>query len=80
MRSRATLAAIIVAIFVVGAATAPPVSAASARDACSLLTQGQISPGLGVSVEVGEHVAASAPGLCGWAPPGGPTINGMKGT
>ncbi len=34
MLSRATLAAIIVAIFVVGAATAPPVSAASTRDAC----------------------------------------------
>jgi hypothetical protein len=78
MRSRATLAAIIVAIFVVGAATAPPVSAASTRDACSLLTQAQISAELGVPVEAGEHVVASAPGLCGWAPPGGPTINGRK--
>jgi hypothetical protein len=78
MRSRVTLAAIIVAIFVVGAATAPPVSAASTRDACSLLTQGQISAELGVSVEAGEHVVASAPGLCGWAPSGGPTINGRK--
>ena len=80
MRSRATLAAIIVAIFVVGASTAPPVSAASPRDACLLLTQDQISTELGVSVQAGEHVVASAPGLCGWAPPGGPTINGMKGT
>ena len=78
MRSRATLAAaIIVAIFVVGATTAPPVSA-STRDACLLLTQAQISAELGVSVEAGEHVVASAPGLCGWAPPGGPAINGRK--
>jgi hypothetical protein len=75
MLSRATLAAIIVAIFVVGAATAPPVSAASTRDAGSLLTQAQISAELGVSVEAGDHVVASAPGLCGWAPPGGPTYN-----
>jgi hypothetical protein len=80
MRSRATLAAIIVAIFVVGAATAPPVSAASTRDACSLLTQGQISADLGVSVEVGEDVVQVPRGLWGWAPRGGPTINGMKGT
>jgi hypothetical protein len=78
MRSRATLAAIIAAIFVVGAATAPPVSAASTRDACSLLNSRPDKPELGVSVEAGEHVVASAPGLCGWAPPGGPTINGRK--
>ena len=78
MRSKTTLAAIIVAIFVVGAATAPPVSAAPPRDACSLLTQAQISAELGVSVQAGEHVVANAPGLCGWAPPGGPTISGRK--
>ncbi len=47
-------------------------------DACTLLTQAQVGAALGVAVEPGKPIVASNPRICGWAPPGGPTITGKK--
>jgi hypothetical protein len=52
-----SLAPIVLAIFIVGAATAPSANAAPAPpdDACSLLTQAQVSAALSVSVGAGSY-------------------------
>lgn len=47
-------------------------------DACSLFTTSQVSAVLGVGVSDGQHPIASSLLLCGWAPPGGPQIDGKK--
>jgi hypothetical protein len=47
-------------------------------DACSLFTASQVSAILGVGVSDGQHPIASSLLLCGWAPAGGPQINGKK--
>ncbi len=39
-------------------------------DACSLLTQSQVSAALGIQVGPGEHIIANNPALCGWSAPG----------
>ena len=61
---------------------APPARTAGAHvmaaDACSLLTQQEVSAALGVAVEKGQPVVPNSPNLCGWAPPGGPKIDGKK--
>jgi len=77
MRSTNTLTLIIMTILVVGTQSTSAI-AASSRDACLLLTQAQVSAELGVQVQAGEHIVETATTLCGWAPPGGPKINGPK--
>jgi len=47
-------------------------------DACALLTAAQVSAALGTTVEAGKPLVASNPKSCGWAPPGGPKIDGRK--
>jgi hypothetical protein len=47
-------------------------------DACSLFTRSQVSRVLGVPVTDGQHPITSSLLLCGWAPPGGPQIDGKK--
>ena len=47
-------------------------------DACALLTTAKVSAALGTTVESGKPVIASKPTICGWAPPGGPQIDGKK--
>lgn len=47
-------------------------------DACALLTQAEVSAALGVAVDPGAPIIAANPRICGWAPPGGPKIDGKK--
>jgi hypothetical protein len=54
-----------------GAATPP-------ADACSLFTASQVSKALGVTVTDGQHPISSTLLLCGWAPAGGPQLDGKK--
>jgi hypothetical protein len=70
MRSKAGVAAIIVAIFAIGAATVPSASAASASDACLLLTQAQLGTVFGIPFGAGSHVSPQYPQTCTWAPTG----------
>ena len=50
----------------------PPVAAASSGDACSFLSQAQVSAALGVPVSAGTHVTPTFVKTCTWAPSGGP--------
>jgi hypothetical protein len=54
MASKISLGAVIAAIFIAGAAT-PPANAAPPADACSLLTQAQVSVAVSVSVGAGAY-------------------------
>jgi hypothetical protein len=54
MASKISLGAVIAAIFIAGAAT-PPANAAPPDDACSLLTQAQVSVAVSVSVGAGAY-------------------------
>lgn len=53
-------------------------AAPTAGDACSFLSQTQVSAALGVSVEAGHHIG---PGnaLCGWSQPDDPNHTGRGG-
>ncbi len=53
-------------------------SAPPAGDACSLLTQAQVSAVLGVPVGHGERVVPSSPLLCGWEQPGSSVANSKR--
>ena len=48
------------------------------NDACSLLTQAQVSAALGLTMDMGRRVVYNNPKMCAWAPPGGATANGPK--
>ena len=73
MPSKISLSAVIAAIFIVAAATALSASAAPPDDACSLLTQAQVSAALGVSVGAGSHMPPKYLRMCTWTQPNGPT-------
>ena len=77
MRPKTSLAALAVAIFIFRVASAPSASAAPPDDACSVLTQAQVSAALGVSVGAGSHVTPTFLKTCTWAPAGGPA-QGVK--
>jgi hypothetical protein len=47
-------------------------------DACSLLTQAQVSAVLGVSVGAGQRLVSTSPLLCGWEQPGGSIANSKR--
>lgn len=76
-RGLAVLAAV---AFTFGARTtgAPLTRTPFAADACALLTQQEVSAALGVAVEKGQPIVPNSPNLCGWAPAGGPKIDGKK--
>ena len=76
MRLITGLAALAVAILIFGI-TAPTASAAPADDACSLLTQTQMSAALGVSVGAGSHVTPTFLKTCTWDAAGG-SAKGVK--
>jgi hypothetical protein len=65
MRSKSNLAALIVTLFILAAATAPSASAAPPDNPCSLLTQAQVSAALGVSVDPGR-LNTTALKACTW--------------
>jgi hypothetical protein len=75
MQSKTIFAAILVAGFVLGTGSSPTAHGAPPpappSDACTLLTQAQVSAVLGVSVGVGEHVVPTSSSICGWAQSGG---------
>lgn len=56
----------------------PSPAATQKGDACALLTTGQVTTALGTNVEPGKPIIASNPKICGWAPAGGPKIDGKK--
>jgi hypothetical protein len=64
--------------FVLGFVTVSSATSAPKIDACSMLTQAQVSAALGVAVDAGRRIVPSAANLCGWAPPGGPAMAGKK--
>ncbi len=66
MPSKICLGAAIAAIFIVSAATAPSANAAPPDDACSLLTQAQVSDALSVSVGVGSYQTSTYKKTCTW--------------
>lgn len=70
MSSKQTMVAIIGMMFAL--ITARPLRAASG-DACSLLTQAQVSAVLGVPVDTGKRVIPNSTLMCGWSEHGGPT-------
>lgn len=70
MQSKPTLAAIIGVFFILAAGASRSAGATPPRDACSLLTQTQVSAGLGVTAGVTQTV--DVPALCIWAEPDGP--------
>ena len=49
---------------------APAMPPASPTDACSLLTQAQVSAALGVTVSAGQKLMPNTPSICGWEVPG----------
>lgn len=76
VRAPASAAAPDVSLHRVGRAARPAVQ----DDACALLTQQEVSAALGVAVEKGQPLVPNDRKLCGWAPPGGPKIDGKKAT
>jgi hypothetical protein len=52
------------------AAAVPSVNAAPPSDACSLLTQAQVSSILGISVGAGQHPFPNSTSICGWGQTG----------
>src|SRR5260370_37138309 len=69
MPCKICLGAVIAAIFIVGAATAPSATAAPTDDACSLLTQAQVSAALGASVGPGSYQGPPYKKTCTWTVP-----------
>jgi hypothetical protein len=78
MHSKRSIAAIIGAILIIGAASSPLARATPPDDACSLLTQAQVGAVLGVLVATGQRVTPASAMMCGWSVSGGPTIGGKK--
>jgi hypothetical protein len=66
MPSKICLGAVVAAIFIVGAASAPSAKAAPPEDACSLLTQVQVSAAVSVSVGAGSYVTPTYKKTCTW--------------
>jgi hypothetical protein len=74
---KATLAVLIGAVFVTCPGTYLSATAETS-DACSLLTQPQVSAVLGVSVGAGQYLVASIPRTCGWSQPGDANHSGKR--
>jgi hypothetical protein len=66
MRANTNVAALIVAMFVFGVFTTPSGATPASNDACSVVTQDQVSADVGVSVGPGEHVMPTAVKTCTW--------------
>jgi hypothetical protein len=76
--SKATMAAIIGAILIIGASSSSTslLRATPPGDSCSLLTEAQVSGVLGVSVGAGQHVGGAS--LCGWSQPSDTSHTGKR--
>jgi hypothetical protein len=71
MPSKTASAAFIFAVLILVAAASPAAMAAPPADACSLLTQAQVSAAVGVNVGAGSHMTPTYLKMCVWSPPGG---------
>src|ERR1700689_976929 len=72
MRPRSCRSANSVVVLMVGAAAAPTAGASSATDACSLLTQAQLSAALALPMDAGKYVTPGFLKTCTWTPSNGP--------
>ena len=77
MQERIRVAAFTIAIFLAVAGASPAVGASAPSDACSLLTQDQVSTATGVKVGTGTHVTPTYVKTCTWSVPGA-AIKGVK--
>jgi hypothetical protein len=66
MPAKISLGEVTAAILLFGAAAAPAVNAATADDACSLLTQAQVGAVLGVAVGAGSYQSPTFKRTCTW--------------
>src|ERR1700727_8401 len=73
MRPRSCRYAISIVVLMLDAAAAPTAGASSATDACSLLTQAQLSAALAVPMDAGKYVTPGFLKTCTWEPSNGPT-------
>jgi hypothetical protein len=73
MRSKTSVAAF-VTLSIASIVSAPCASAAPPDDACSFLTEAQVSAALGVSVAPGAHRNPANLKTCMWSPPGALTM------
>jgi hypothetical protein len=74
MSLNASLASIVLVIFVIGTATTPSASAAPPDDACSLLTPAQVGAVLGVPVVPGTHLNSTDSKSCMWSQANAPAM------
>lgn len=77
MPIRISVAAVTIAIFLAVAGALPAAGAAAPNDACSLLTQDQVSTAAGVKVGAGTHVTPSYVKTCTWSVPDA-AVKGVK--
>ena len=77
MQMRIRVAAATIAIFLAVAGASPAVGASAPNDACSLLTQDQVSTATGVKVGAGTHVTPTYVKTCTWSVPGA-AVKGVK--
>lgn len=81
MRQIASIASFALALPLLTASSARPsvvIAQGDKDNACLLLTTAQVAAALGTTVEAGKPLIANSPKTCGWAPPGGPQIDGKK--
>ena len=77
MRSKTCLGAALAAVFIALATTLASAAAAPPNDACSLVTQAQVSAALGASMGAGSHVTPTFLRTCTWNPSGS-SGNGVR--
>ncbi len=77
MRSKTCLGAALAAVFIALATTLASAAAEASNDACSLVTQSQVSAALGVSMGSGSHVTPTFLRTCTWNPSGS-SGNGVR--
>jgi hypothetical protein len=73
MRYKLIVTVIVGSVFLLSNGNSPPAHAvppAPPTDACSLLTEAQVSAVLGVSAGTGQRVMPNSPAVCGWEVPG----------
>jgi len=79
MHAKPSIAAIIGVIVILGVSGSSSAGGGTpANDACSLLTQAQVSAVLGVAVGAGQRVVPNGPKMCGWSEAGGSTLTRKK--
>jgi hypothetical protein len=77
MQMRISVAAFLIAVLLSVVGALPAVSAAAPNDACSLLTQDQVSTATGLKIGTGTHVTPTYVKTCTWSVPGAAT-KGVK--